>query len=94
MKKRLTRITPIRNGIVLCVLYGFLGLIALPFCLVAILASGRASLPEVILVILLPAFYAVTGFVAGLITAALYNVIAKWTGVIEFEVHDVQAVAA
>lgn len=31
---------------------------------------------------------AVAGFIGGLIGAALYNLVAKWTGGLEFEVSD------
>jgi hypothetical protein len=48
MKKRLTRLAPLRAGVVLGTLYGL----------------------------------------GGLIAAALYNLVAKWTGGLQFEVSD------
>ncbi len=38
--------------------------------------------------IMMPVIYAVFGFIGGVIAAALYNLIAKWTGGFEFEVRD------
>ncbi len=39
-----------------------------------------------VLMILLPVFYALMGFVVGLIGALIYNLVAKWLGGIEVEV--------
>jgi Transmembrane domain of unknown function (DUF3566) len=36
-------------------------------------------------IIVLPIFYGVLGFIGGLIYAALYNLVAKWTGGLEIE---------
>ena len=92
MKKQLTYITPLRAGIVLGVFYGLLGLIVAPFFLLAALFGSRAgasaALGGVVLAILFPVLYAVGGFIGGIIAAAIYNLIAKWTGGIEFEVRD------
>jgi hypothetical protein len=35
-----------------------------------------------------PVIYAIGGFVGGIIAAALCNLVAKWTGGLEFEVTD------
>jgi hypothetical protein len=37
-------------------------------------------------VILLPLFYGLMGFLMGMLTAALYNLIAGWLGGVELEV--------
>lgn len=94
MKKQLTYITPLKAGIVLGTLYGILSLIVMPFFLLAALlgnkSGGAASVALGIgLALLMPVIYAVAGFLGGLIGAALYNLIAKWTGGLEFEVRDV-----
>jgi len=98
MKKQLTHISPLRAGIVLGVLYGFLGLIFVPFFLIAAVIGGKsggmpAAFGGAFFAILLPVFYAVAGFVGGVIAAAIYNLVAKWTGGLEFEVRDVPPVA-
>ena len=93
MKKQLTRVAPLRAGIVLGVLYGFLGLLFTPFILLMAAFGCKtgafAAVGGVFLAILFPVLYAVMGFICGVISAALYNLIAKWTGGLEFEVRDV-----
>ena len=98
MKKQLTYFTPLRAGIVLGVLHGFLALIIAPMFLLAALFGSRAGTPAffggVLFAVLLPVLYAVAGFIGGIIAAALYNLIAQWTGGIEFEVRDATPPAA
>jgi hypothetical protein len=92
MKKRLTHIAPLQLGIVLGILYGIVSLILVPFFALAALAGVRGGGPHGIpvgmmmggFVILLPFIYAIFGFIGGVISAAVYNLIAKWTGGIEF----------
>jgi hypothetical protein len=97
MKKQLTYIAPLRAGIVLGVLYGLLGLVFVPFFLLAAVfgskASGAGSAFFGIFGLFFPVFYAVAGFIGGIIAAAIYNLVAKWTGGLEFEVQDVPPVA-
>ena len=55
--------------------------------------NGGAPIPFAFLfgagALLVPVFYGVMGFVFGVIGAAIYNLVAKWTGGIEFTVEDV-----
>jgi hypothetical protein len=90
MKKRLTRVAPLQLGKVLAVLYGFFSLLVVPFVVLASLLGAKAghhnpAFPaNIILVVLIPILYAVLGFVGGVIAAAIYNLVASWTGGIEF----------
>jgi uncharacterized protein YacL len=101
MKKRLTHITPLRAGVVLGILYGILGLIVAliiaPVMLLTTALAGKAPMPAAFggafIVILIPVLYALIGFIGGIIMAALYNLIAKWTGGLEFELSDVVSAA-
>jgi hypothetical protein len=98
MKKQLTHISPLRAGIVLGVLYGLLGLIFVPFFLLAsVLAAKSGGTPAAfggaVFSILFPVGYAIAGFIGGIIAAAIYNLVAKWTGGLEFAVQDVSAAA-
>jgi hypothetical protein len=98
MKKQLTYISPLRAGIVLGVLYGILSLIFVPFILVAALLGGKsgAHVPAIFglgFAIMMPVLYAAAGFIGGIIAAALYDLIAKWTGGFEFEVRDLAPAA-
>ncbi len=102
MTKRLTRIAPLKTGIVVGVLYALLGLVAVPFLMLvgasaAAIARHGASTglpaPATLLfgvgALFLPIFYGVIGFLIGVIGAAIYNLVARWTGGIEFSVEDV-----
>ena len=93
MKKQLTSVTPLRAGIVLGILYGIGGLIFAPFFLIAGIFGGRggttAAFGGVIFAVMFPVIYAVVGFIGGIIGAAVYNLVAKWTGGLEFVVRDV-----
>jgi hypothetical protein len=97
MKKQLTYITPLRTGIVLGILYGLLGLVIVPFFVLGAVfgthhATGGSALFGM-LGLLFPVLYAVAGFIGGIIAAAIYNLVAKWTGGLEFEVRDVPSAA-
>jgi len=95
MKKNLTRIAPLRAGIVLGILYGIFSLILVPFFLIFALLSAKTGTAAPAFMgmgfaIVLPVIYAIFGFIGGVIGAALYNLIAGWTGGLEFEVKDVE----
>lgn len=81
----------------LALLYGVMGLIFLPFFLLAMMVAQHA--PEAAqmpaggmfifsagFALLAPVMYAVMGFLTGVIGAALYNLFARWTGGIDVEV--------
>lgn len=94
MRKQLTYIAPLRAGIILGILYGILALIVVPFFLLAALFGSRtegtgAAAFGLLFAILMPVLYAAAGFIGGVIAAALYNLIARWTGGFEFEVREV-----
>ena len=102
MKRRIQRIAPLQAGKMLGLLYVCMGLIFLPFFALAGLAGAfgqhaqpaqNAGLPAAITAgimfgfgVFIPIIYGVMGFVFGIITAAIYNVIAGWIGGIEVEV--------
>jgi hypothetical protein len=93
MNKQLTYIAPLKAGIILALLYGFLSLLVVPFLLIAAVFGTRSGSPapaflSVGFAILLPILYATVGFIGGVIVAALYNLVAKWTGGLEFGVRD------
>ena len=98
MKKQLTHISPLKAGIVLGVLYGLLGLIFVPILLLWVVVGAKtggapAAFGGAFFAILFPVFYAIAGFIGGIIAAAVYNLVAKWTGGLEFEVRDVPPAA-
>ncbi len=78
----------------LALLYGIMGLIFCPFLLLASLFSSHAGSPQRAgilalgtgFALLLPFLYGAMGFIGGVISAFIYNIIAKWIGGIEVEV--------
>lgn len=102
MKRRIKRIAPLQAGKMMGVLYACMGLIFLPFFMLAGLAGafaqhaqqaqqGQAAAAAITGVmfgmgLLMPVIYGVMGFIFGVISAALYNLIARWIGGIEVEV--------
>jgi len=50
--------------------------------------AGIGLIGGLMAIILIPIFYGVLGFIAGAITALLYNLVAGWTGGIEMEFLD------
>ncbi|XHR28171.1 MAG: hypothetical protein ACFUZC_19865 [Chthoniobacteraceae bacterium] len=97
MKKRLARISPLQLGIVLAVLYGLLSLIV--FVPMGLLFAGRHTMGSVssaptafpfsgLFLLGMPVLYAIMGFISGVIGAAVYNLVAKFTGGIEVTVTD------
>ena len=90
MKKRLTNVNPLKLGIVLGVLYGVISLIIVPFFILAALFGPKGSGFGIVLAIFFPIIYAVAGFIGGVISAFVYNLVAKWTGGVEFTTQEVQ----
>ena len=99
MNLKLKRIAPLPAGKMLAALYGLLSVLIIPFMLVAMSVASLAarnsggSAPTFPLMlgmgvgfmILLPVLYAVMGFVFGVISAWLYNLLAGWIGGFEFD---------
>ena len=92
MVTRLRRINPVQFALVSATLYAFVALIIallwLPFgALLAGMPNNSARLFGagfgVLAVIVWPIAYFILMFIFGLITAALYNLVAGWTGGIE-----------
>ena len=98
MKKRLSRIAPLKAGIVLGVLYTLLGCLLVPIFMLAGAAAATAArqsgapMPLAFMygvgALFLPILYGVIGFVFGVIAAAIYNLVAKWTGGVEITLED------
>jgi len=92
--RTLKRIAPVKAGLMLAIIYGILGLVFIPFFLMMTAVSSR--LPENQRVgmmalgagfaVFMPIFYAVLGFVGGVISSFIYNVSAKWVGGMEFDI--------
>lgn len=79
MKTELKRIDVLRAGVVQGIIGAGIGLLVMPFMMLAALA-GNAALAGVVMAILLPILYAIGGFLAGIISAFIYNLVAKSFG--------------
>jgi uncharacterized oligopeptide transporter (OPT) family protein len=89
MKKRIVRVAPFQVGKVAAVLYGLLS-IPLVLIMAAATALAPASNPMGwVMIIVLPVFYVVFGFIFTAIAAWVYNLVAGWTGGIEFETEEI-----
>ncbi len=98
--RRLKRIAPLQAGKMLAVIYGCLGLIFLPFFVLAGMlgafaqhAQSEQAAPAALLggvfigmALVFPIMYAAMGFLLGVIGSAVYNLVARWIGGLEFEV--------
>jgi len=89
---RLRSVNPLQFGLVLGLIYALLGFIfALLYALfgAAFLSAMHAGYPGAMpmmgigLVIAAPIFYFVAGFLVGLVTGALFNLVAGWIGGLE-----------
>ena len=87
MRKRITRFAPMQVAKVFAVLYA---LVSIPFAAIAFFAGsmGGQGMP-VWLVVVIPVIYLVFGFIFTAIAAWLYNLVAGWTGGIEYTAEDV-----
>ena len=93
-KRTLKRVTPLSAGKVLALLYGAMGIMFVPLFLLmpALTANllpqqrGIFALIGTGMAIAMPVFYAVMGFLFGVIGAAIYNLVAKMVGGIEVDV--------
>ena len=104
MVTRLRKINPVQFALVTAIMYGLVSLIfalaMLPFSamLGTLGTPGTAhifgAISGVALVIVLPIFYFVLTFVFGLIGAAVYNLVASWTGGIEVTLESTVGVPA
>jgi hypothetical protein len=91
--QRLRSINPLQLGLVSAILYALISLIvAIPVTLISMTAgSAMKGQPMAALfagpavLIFFPIMYGAVGFIGGIITAALYNLVARWTGGIEVQ---------
>jgi hypothetical protein len=100
MNLKLKRIAPLQAGKMLAAFYGLMSLLVVPFMMFFLALSTLASRGHggpspfpfvfglgmgIVFALLLPFFYALMGFVFGVISAWLYNLLARWIGGFELE---------
>jgi hypothetical protein len=88
MKKRIARISVLQSSKIATALYALMGfiytLIGIPMI---IFGDGKLKTMGIIYT-LMPIPMAILGFIFFVVFAAIYNVLAKWLGGVEFEVTD------
>jgi hypothetical protein len=91
MKTRVQRLSPHQNGKVFAVMSAVGSLVfVVPFMLIAgAMAPKDANFP-VFVALLFPLFYLVFGYVFVVAGCWLYNLLARFTGGIEFEAQSVE----
>jgi len=95
-KFRILQIPPVRFGLVLGLINGFIGMIVAPVMLVSLGAAATAAdlnyAPKLLGIpwlfagaasLFMPFIHALGGFAVGVVLAMLYNFSARWTGGIE-----------
>ncbi len=102
MKKfRILQIPPVRFGLVLGLINGFVGMLVAPVLLLTLGAAATAAdlnvAPKLLGIpwlfagagaLFMPFIHAVGGFVFGVLLAMVYNFAARWTGGIEIVLDD------
>jgi len=90
MKKlRIKKVNVLKVAFVFATMYGILS--AIVFAIIGIFGIAVAGDPMgAVLMILMPIFYAIGGFIGGLLMGWLYNLTSKWIGGIEVEVEEIE----
>jgi hypothetical protein len=92
MKRRISRVSILQTSKVIGIVYG---LLALPITLVGFVrlmapSQGTTEVPSGIY-LAAPLIYGVICFILSLLACLAYNLVAKFTGGVEFNVDDVNA---
>jgi hypothetical protein len=86
MKQQVARLSPHQNAKVFAVLTALSSLVLLvPFFLMFAGFGPAQSRPPLFLMLLMPVLYLVFGYVVTIIACALYNLMFRYIGGIEFE---------
>lgn len=92
MKTRVQRFSPHQNAKVFAVLMAVSSLVfVVPFTLLASAFAPKGSGFPAFIVLLFPVIYLVFGYISVAIGCWVYNLLAKFTGGIEFEAQSVEA---
>ena len=98
MKKiRILHVPPLRFGLVLGLINGFVGMIVAPVMLFAGGVIAATEAPRLLGIpwlffgagaLFMPLIHAVGGFLVGVLLSMVYNLAARWTGGIEIVLDD------
>jgi len=89
MKKQIARISILQSSKIATILYFLMGFIYVLIGIPMIIFGNDQFRIMGVVYCAMPILLAIIGFVCFVIFAALYNLLAKWVGGMEFEVIDV-----
>jgi prepilin signal peptidase PulO-like enzyme (type II secretory pathway) len=89
MKKRVSRISILQSAKMATAMYALLGFLYTLIGIPLLLFGSQQMKVMAILYLCMPILMAVFGFIFFVISAAIYNLVARWLGGFEFEVTDV-----
>jgi hypothetical protein len=92
MKQQITRLSPHQNGKVFAVLCAVSSLVFLvPFTLFFLASAPAEARPPLFFFLAMPVLYLVMGYIMVAIGCAVYNLLYKYIGGVEFEASGVDA---
>jgi uncharacterized membrane protein len=91
LRYRLTRLGVHQTALIVAILYFILALIFVPFVYLVMRSTPTAKFPPM-MILLVPVFYAVFGYIMSAIACALYNLVASWAGGISITLEAEDAV--
>jgi hypothetical protein len=90
MKKQITSISPFQTAKVMAVLYFVISLPLIVFMVLMFSFMPGAKTPMLSMMLALPFFYLIFGFIFTITGAWVYNLVAKWVGGIEFTTSEIE----
>jgi hypothetical protein len=89
MKKRVSRISVLQSAKMATAMYALIGFLYTLIGIPMLLFGSQQMKVMAIVYLCMPILMAVLGFIFFVISAAIYNLVARWLGGFEFEVTDV-----
>jgi hypothetical protein len=90
MTKQVARISILQSSKIATAMYAVIGLLYTLIGIPMIAFGGDKTRVIGIVYLCMPVVMAILGFIFFVISAAIYNLLARWLGGFEFEVRDVQ----
>ena len=89
MRQQVARLSPHQNAKVAAVMMAATSLVFLipAFLILSLFGAGHAGM-RIWMILVVPLFYLVVGYIAGVIGCAIYNVVVPLTGGFEFDSTD------
>lgn len=92
MKQQIARFSPHQNGKVFAVLMLVSSLLfVVPFMLIAFASAPAEAKPPMLFFLAMPLLYLVVGYLSVVIGCAVYNVLARHIGGLEYETRAIDA---